>query len=544
MPTTNVRSSQLRDRVANAVRRGEALESAYQTTTIGELVSMRARTHGSTVAVDIFERGERATYSEMDVRSNRCAHALRAFGVRKGDRVGVMLPNRIEFPVVWFALAKLGAVMVPIDMQYTPREIEYIIRETQCKFAVVDESKWAVFGAVDRFPQDLTRERLILVGNGSGKNSTLDQLTSCAGDSPVYEAVHPTDLLTIQYTSGTTDVPKGCMLTHEYWSVCSYEFAYLSPFKRYLSWASSSYAYGPGILLMSYRQGGTVYIAQRMEPSQFMDWLAKYRIEWCALPRQIADSAKAVPSSLKQVSQYDGWSTQTIHRFRDGFGVRSYYPWGMTETGIGTQMLPDLEDINEAGLLGIRSPFRDLRMVNDDGTATPVGEVGELWVKGRGMFKGYWKRSEASAAYFEGEWFKTGDLVRRNDLGLYWFVGRKKDIIRRFSDNISACEVQAIIREIPEVEDVAAVPIRDDKRGEEVKIYVELKKGLTPADLSVESILGHAGARLAAFKVPRYIAFISRLPRTVASNKVLKRELMAVTDPLSNTYDAEERRWS
>ncbi|UPJ26332.1 class I adenylate-forming enzyme family protein [Bradyrhizobium sp. CW1] len=543
MPAIDSASNQLRGRVENVLCRAKALETAYESTTVGQLVSMRARTHSSTIAVDIFERGERATYSEMDRRSNRYAHALRTFGVRKGDRVGVMLPNRIEMPTLWFALAKLGAVMVPIAMDYTSREVEYIFVDSQAKFAIVDESAWQVFCAMDHWPQELARDKVIFVGQSLDRTViNLHLLSKGIDESPVDEGIRPEDLLTIQYTSGTTGFPKGCMLTHDYWGVLSYVCAYLSPYTTYLSWASYGHMLGPAILLNSYGQGGTVYIAQQLQPSRFMDWIGKYGIEWCALPRLIAEGDYDVPACLKYVWQYDGWSAETVRRFREQLGVRGNYTWGMTEIGCGTQMPLDIQQMNDAGSLGIRAPFRELRLVNDDGSPTGVGEAGELWVKGRGIFTGYWNKPEANEDCFHGEWFKTGDLMRRNELGLYWFVGRKKDIIRRYADNISALEVEAIIRELPEIADVAAVPVRDDKRGEEVKIYVELKEGLTPAHLQVERILKHARARLALFKVPRYIAFTPRLPRTV-SKKVLKRELMAISDPLSNTYDVEEKRW-
>lgn len=540
----NQSSSQLRERVANVLRTAQALEAAYEPTTVGQLVSLRARTHRSTTAIDIFERGERATYSEIDVNSNRYAHALRAFGVRKGDRVGVILPNRIEWPTVWFAIAKLGAVMVPINMYYTPREIEYIISDTQARFAIVDESAWPSFAAMDPWPQELAKQRLILVGQPcGGTNVTLQQLSEAGNEAPVEEDVRPEDLLTIQYTSGTTGFPKGCMLTHDYWAVGSYAIAHLNPFKSFLNWASPSYISWASILLNSYHRGGTVYVAQQIDTTQFMEWLKKFRIEWCALPRLIAEGAYDLPTSLKQVWQCDGWSAGTASRYREQFGVRGTNTFGMTEIGSGTQMPPDLAEMNEAGSVGIRGLFRELRLVNDDGGPTPVGQVGELWVKGRGIFKGYWNRPRANADCFEGEWFKTGDLLRQDELGFYWFVGRRKDVIRRSTENIAACEVEAIIRELPEVADVAAVPVPDEKWGEEVKIYVEPRKGLTPADLEAERILEHARTRLAPFKVPRYIGFIQTLPRTVASNKVLKRELMAISDQLSQTYDSEEKRW-
>ncbi|MCK1660959.1 class I adenylate-forming enzyme family protein [Bradyrhizobium sp. 151] len=537
-------SCELHDRVAHAMHRSNALEAGYVATTVGQLVSLRARTHGSAPAVDVFERSERVTYSEMDRMSNSYAHALRAFGVRKGDRIGVMLSNRIEWPILWFGIAKLGAVMVPINVCYTPREIEHIFSETQANFAFIDESAWPVFCGMDPRPQELAKERVVLVGQRSGVRAiTLHELVKNSDDSPVDEDVRPEDLLTIQYTSGTTGFPKGCMLTHDYWGVCSSVVAYLNPYKRYLSWGSSSYMSWPFILLNSYRRGGTVYVAQRLEPSQLLHWVKTFRIDWCALPRLIAEGAYDVPKCLRKAWQYDGWRAETVQRYREQFDVHGYNPYGMTEIGNGTQMPPDFAEMNEAGSMGIRSPFRELRLVNDDGSPTPIGEVGELWVKGRGIFKGYWNRPDANAGCFEGEWFKTGDLLRHNELGFYWFVGRRKDTIRRFTENIAACEVEAIIREIPEVADVAAVPVPDDKWGEEVKIYVELKSGYVPADLPVDCILAHARARLAVFKVPRYVAFTPTLPRTVTSNKVRKSELLAISDPLLNTYDSEEKRW-
>lgn len=540
--------SQLHDRVANALSRFEALEAAYETITVAQLVSMRAQTHGSTMAIDVFERGERLTYSEMDRWSNKYARALRAFGVRKGDRIVVMLPNRIEFPVLWFAFAKLGAVLVPINLAYTPREIEYVLSDTQAKAIIVDESAWPVLSTIDPWPQGLAK-RVILVGQlSAGVDATLDELLKGVDDSPVEEDIRPDCLLTIQYSSGTTGFPKGCMLTHDYFGVMSYQrnIRDLQPYKRYLIARPFFYCTSPWTLLSSYRQGGTLYLAQQVIPKQFFGWVKKFRIEWCMLPeplaRQLITAADA-STCLKQVVQTDSWNPDTVRRFRERFRIRALDSYGMTEIGYGT-LPPHIEEMEESGSVGIRAPFRTLRLVNEDGGPTRVGEVGELWVKGRAIFKGYWNRPEANAAAFEGEWFKTGDLLRRDELGFHWLVGRKTDTIRRLGyEKISAREVEAIIREIPEIADVAAVPVPDVDRGEEVKIYVELKEGIMPADLPVERILEHARARLAVFKVPRYIAFTPALPRTTSSDKVIKHELMNVSDPIAGAYDSEEKRW-
>ncbi|MBM7487957.1 class I adenylate-forming enzyme family protein [Bradyrhizobium canariense] len=531
------------------MRRIEALESAYETVTVGNLVSSRARTHGSTTAIEVFDRGESATYFEMDRSSNKYAHALRAFGIRKRDRIGVMLPNRIEFAILWFAFAKLGAVMVPINMRYTPREIEYVLSDAQAKFAIVDESAWAVFSAMEPWPQELGTERVILVGQRSnGTATTLDALLKGVDDSLVGEDIAPDDLLNIQYTSGTTGFPKGCMLTHDYWSVFSCQAAYWDrqAYRRYLSAQPFFYVDPPWHLLQSYRRGGTLYLAPQLSSTRFIGWVKQHRVEWCQFPELIARQAEAADEDgatcLKQILNW-GWGPDTVRQFRKRFRVRTQEAYGMTEIGFGTRMPNEFDELADSGSVGIRAPFRELRLMNEDGSPTSVGDVGELWVRGRGIFNGYWNKPEANAASFEGEWFKTGDLMRCDKLGFHWLVGRTKDMIRRSSENIAAREVEAVIREIPEIVDVAAVPVRDVNRGEEVKIYVELREDVVPDNVALERILQHARVHLAPFKVPRYIAFTAALPRATSSNKVLKRELMAVSDPLAGAYDVKEKRW-
>ncbi|WP_314963625.1 class I adenylate-forming enzyme family protein [Bradyrhizobium cosmicum] len=549
MSLANLTAKQLKELVANALRKVEALESVYKTITIGDLVSMRAKTHGSTIAIDVFERGERATYMEMDRSSNKYAHALRAFGVRKGDRIGVMLPNRIEYPILWFALAKLGAVMVPINIRYTRREIEYVLSDTQAKFAVVDQSVLSVFSSMEPWPQNLAKERVIVTGQPSrGVPTTIAGLVEDADDSLLEENVGPDDLLNIQYTSGTTGFPKGCMLTHDYWGVFSYQQMSWDdePYKRYLSAQPFFYVDPPVHLLRSYRQGGTLYLAPQISATRFIGWVKQHQIEWCQVPELIAREAEAAnedgATCLKQILNW-GWSPDTVRQFRERFRVRTEEAYGMTEIGFATRMTNQIDELASSGSVGIRAPFRALRLVNEDGSSTQIGEVGELWVSGRGILKGYWNKPEANVASFEGEWFKTGDLMRRDELGFYWLVGRTKDMIRRSSENIAAREVEAVIREIPEIADVAAIPVRDLKRGEEVKIVVELRGGIASDNLPIQRIVDHARAHLATFKVPRYIAFTQTLPRAISSNKVLKRELVAVADPLAGTYDTKENRW-
>lgn len=550
MMPTETSLGPLRRRISSAQRQTAALEATYEAMTLGQLVTLRARTHGSKVAISIFERDESATYSEMDRRSNQYAHALRSAGVMKGDRVGVMLPNRIDFPILWFALAKLGAVLVPLNMRYTPREIEYALSDTQAKFAVIDESVCSLFFGMEPWPAPLAKDRVFVVGQPAVPGmATLESLTDGAHEGPVNAVVDSEDLLNIQYTSGTTGFPKGCMLTHEYWSVTSFVSAqYEEQCQRFLAWVPFFYMYGQTELLKSYRLGGTLYMAQRLSSRKLLQWISAHGIESCTIPELVAlqvESGDQAAASLRQiVADGGGWNLATRRQFRQRCAAYVYDPFAMTEIGWGTQMPRELEEMTQAvGSLGTPAPFRDLRLVTEEGRDAAVGEVGELWVRGRGIFKGYWNRPEANAECLEDGWFKTGDLMSRDEFGIYFLVGRSKEMIRRSGENISAREVEAVVGEIAEIAGVAAVPVHDSKRGEEVKICVELHEGLTPDQALIRRILDHAASRLAAFKVPRYVAFVATLPRTVTSNKVLKRDLMDVADPLAGSYDADEQRW-
>jgi acyl-CoA synthetase (AMP-forming)/AMP-acid ligase II len=216
----------------------------------------------------------------------------------------------------------------------------------------------------------------------------------------------------------------------------------------------------------------------------------------------------------------------------------------MTEIGTGT-LVPDWAD--EKSLLrtcGVPAAFRELRIMNDDLTETPEGEVGELWVSGRSIFWGYYKRPVANAESFDGKWFRTGDLFRRDADGFYYLVGRIKEMIKRSGENVAANEVEAVLRSLPGIEEAAVVPVPDPLRREEVKAYLKLKEGMTVTDLPPEVVLEHCRKHLAAFKVPRYLQYMEvDFPRT-PSRKIAKKVLIQnMSDPFLNTYDAQDKQW-
>lgn len=213
----------------------------------------------------------------------------------------------------------------------------------------------------------------------------------------------------------------------------------------------------------------------------------------------------------------------TCRNFKKRFGVLAREGFGMTEIGLGNWMPPALDEMFDSGLVGLDAPFRETTIRNEAGDPVQPGERGELWVRGRSILQGYWSKPHADADSFRAaddggpHWFRTGDLFESDSNGFLWLVGRLKDMIRRSSENIAAREIEAVVRELSQVEDCAAVAVPDAERGEEIKIYVQLKEGVGAADLPFVQIKGHCAKRLAAFKVPRFYTYIDAFPRTVSN---------------------------
>lgn len=536
-------------KVAAEKARTRALEAGYLTTTIGAFVSRCARDHGDRLLFDVFDRGETITYAGADRRSNRIAHALAGLGVRKGDRVAVMLPNRLDYPLVWFALAKLGAVHVPVNTRYTPREIAYVTTDSGASLAVVDAAFVETFRTMEPRPAALPDDRIVVLDGAPRGCHDFETLVSANPDTSIPDrGVMPDDLMNIQYTSGTTGLPKGCMLSHDYWMLTGQTAFHWDavPAERLLTAQPFFYMDPQWQTVKTMVAGGTLFIAPQLSGTRYIGWLKSTRSDWCQFPILMTRQPEAVDdgqTALRQTASF-GWDPETCRAFRRRFGALAREGFGMTEIGLATWMPPAMDEMYDSGSVGFDAPFRETTIRDPEGRPVVPGERGELWVRGRSLLKGYWNRPEANAESFRAAedgglpWFRTGDLFEADEHGFLWLVGRLKDMIRRSSENIAAREVEAVVRELDAVEDCAAVPVPDARRGEEVKIYLQLKNGLTRDALPPEAVLAHCRTRLATFKVPRFYAYVDRFPRTV-SNKIEKRELTSPADPTADSWDAE-----
>lgn len=536
-----------------AVRAMQARLKAWEATpfyaTIPELVGAAASRHPDLPACVFIEDHETVTRAQLEEDSSRFANALGAIGVRKGAVVGVMLPNRREYPITWVALAKIGAVIVPINPRYTERELGYALTDSDASFLVIDEEHVPLFQSLADRPAALTDDHVVVRGRpvlpGSHAWSAL-----CAGGAAHFAPSEPVlggDLINVQYTSGTTGFPKGCLLPQEYWLVMA---------RATIAWgehhARRMFAQNPFhymncqfMLLMALARDATLFIARRPSATKFLPWIKQYGIDWCVFPEIVLRQPERpddATTQLKEVllASVSPTGQQEIER---RFKVYARELFGMTEIGPGLAMPMGCTDMTGAGSVGIPMLHRRATIRDEAGNPVPDGERGELWMAGRGMMRGYYNKPEANAEAFRGEWFRTGDLAVRDRRGFYYIVGRTKDMIRRSGENIAAREVEVVAMMLPEVVDAAVVPVPDADRGEEVKLYMVLREGLKPEDLPVARVEAHCRAKLAPFKVPRYYAYVDEFPRT-ASNKIEKSQLKARTPDLrAGAYDAVDRVW-
>jgi crotonobetaine/carnitine-CoA ligase len=235
-----------------------------------------------------------------------------------------------------------------------------------------------------------------------------------------------------------------------------------------------------------------------------------------------------------------------LHRQRvDRFGFHWLDTYGSTEAGSMARMPRAMaEELVGSGSIGVETPETRIRIVDDNDKDVPTGEIGEALIGEPDMFRGYLNRPEVTAEAMRGGWYHTGDLIRRDERGLLYFVGRKKDMIRRSGENIAAAEVEAVLRSHPKVLEAAAIPVRDEIRGEEVKVYVQLRPGETQDALPPEAIVEFCRSKLAPYKVPRYVEYRTQDFERKPSMRVQKQALLKERDDLiKGSWDRETKAY-
>jgi crotonobetaine/carnitine-CoA ligase len=514
---------------------------------LGALLDESVEDAPDTVLLDLFESGEQLTYRDFRSRVNQLANGMSSVGISQGTHVGVMMLNTSSMPITWFALARLGAVMIPINTSYTARELEYVLRMGDASWLMVDEGCLATAGGVNRDVAAVAPGHIFVVGAKSAAHPSWESLA--AGQSTELSSASPSAsrLLNVQFTSGTTGFPKGVMLTQEYWLIIGKQAAFRDgrDYRRILASTPFFYMDPQWQLLMAIYQRGTLYLARKQSGSRFMKWVRENKIQFGLLPEIVFKQPEAPDDRDNEVVRMNvyGLSCNIHAALEERFDLIAREAYGMTEIGSGLSVPIEAVEMVGSGSCGIPSAFREVRIADERGENVPDGEVGELLVRGRGILLGYYNNPEATVAAFHGEWFRTGDLFRKDERGYFSIVGRVKDMIRRAGENVSAQEVEAVIVALDDVAEAAVLPVPDATRGEEVMACVFPRLPEVPAADLIPRLIEHCQRHLAPFKVPRYYRVTGPLPRT-ASFKIAKANLLADLPALAKgSFDRVDGTW-
>jgi crotonobetaine/carnitine-CoA ligase len=478
--------------------------------------------------------GSRFTFADVDRRSSELAGALDALGTRAGDRVAVMLRNEPAFPLVWLALAKLGATLVAVNVNYRELDGAHVLAHCGARLAVVA-------------PEFVPLLERIAPGTALERVLTPDELRPAGAPAVAVTGETPAN---IQYTSGTTGAPKGCVLSHRYWTTLAFglttDFPALAQEDVLLTAQPFHYVDPQWNVAVGLASGATLVVLDRFHPATFWAKVRQHGVTWfyCLglMPALLLRQPESTQDRAHRVRAVHASAIpRELHAALEArWGVPWYEAFGMTETGADLRV--PAEDHGVAVGTGcIGRPLRDREVMIADAAGRPLprGETGELVIRGIGLMHGYLDDPEATARAFRDGWFHTGDLASMDVEGRVYYAGRTKDMIRRSGENVSADEVERTLMLHPGVRLAAVLAVPDELRGEEIKAYVVPADGAAPEPGELAEF---CATRLAYFKVPRYWAFTDSLPLT-ASERVAKGELRSVADPRAGCYDRAQERW-
>ncbi|MGV9908038.1 acyl-CoA synthetase [Streptomyces tendae] len=494
---------------------------------IGSWPARRARKTPERTAV--VHQDTELTYRELYERVLRLAHALRALGVDRGDRVAYLGPNHPAFLETLFAAGVLGAIFVPLNSRLTAPELTYQLTDSGSTVLVHSAGHTTTAAQASAGADGAVRHRITL-GTAGECALGYEELLAGGGTGRLDEAVAPDDPCIIMYTSGTTGRPKGAVLTHANitWnSVNVLVDTELGGDEVTLVVAPLFHTAGLGMTcLPTLLKGGRVVLLESFEAAQVLDVIERRRVTYMFGVPTMYDAMAAQPrwaeadlSSLRSLNCGGApVPTRTIETYL-ARGLAFSQGYGMTEASPGVLFLDREQSSAKAGSAGVPHFFTDTRIALPDGRDADPGERGEVLVQGPNVMRAYWRRPEETAAAFTDDgWLRTGDVARTDDDGYAYIVDRVKDMFVSGGENVYPAEVEDALLGHPSVAECAVVGVPDAVWGEVGHAVVVLAGG---ARADASEILAHLQGRLAKYKIPKTLVFAPELPRT-ASGKIVK----------------------
>jgi len=487
--------------------------------TLGELVERRAVDHGDRVALRSGD-GVTVSYAQLAARVAGVRSLLTDRGLCVGDRVGLVMANSVAYPIAWLGVTSAGMGAVPVNTRSGPVDARYLLDHSGAGLVLADAStRDLVAAATDGL------DRSVAIEVVDDDHAWPDVAGTASAD------VTPAALANIQYTSGTSGFPKGCMLSHRYWQQigrAAVDLLRLTADDVLLTAQPFSYVDPLWNTVAALRAGAELVVLDGFHPSSFMRDVARLGVTvfYCLATMSVL-LLRQPPAAHDRAHRLRRVSCSAIPpelhaELERRWGVAWYEVYGMTETGLNIGVLDDDHDeLVGSGSLGEVLADCEARVVDPDGVDVRAGTEGELLLRGLGMMDGYLDDPDATAAFFADGWAHTGDLVVRDAAGRMALRGRRKDMIRRAGENVAAAEVEATLVTHPAVLECAVLGVPDDVVGEELRAVVVPAAGSAPTAPDLRDFLT---GRLARFKVPRYWEFRGALPHT-PSERVAKHRL-------------------
>jgi long-chain acyl-CoA synthetase len=497
-------------------------------TTVGQMLEYWAKEAPDKPA--LYFRDEVVTFSELDRMSNKYANVFGNFNIEPGDRVAIFCPNRLEFLYSYFGLIKIGAMMVSLSVMLKEDEVKYIIDDARAKMLITTEYLYPVLEPVKDELESI-EHILYLDDNPPPDAKMMQPLVERASDAFTSPPIESDSVACIIYTSGTTGKPKGAMLTHRN-LLHNYESANVllktTPDDVLLIPGLPLFHLLAQICIMAALYGGIPSVLMEFfVPQMVLENIARYR----------ANSFSGVPTMFAlllndpEIDNYDlsslricfcssaPLSLSLLRRFEERTGAIITEGYGLTEaTALVTSNPIDAQ--RKAGSVGV--PIRcEVRVVNEHDKDMPVGEVGEIIIRGKNVMKGYYNKPKETAEVMRNGWLHTGDMGKYDSDGYLYVVDRKKDLIITGGYNIYPAEVENVLYKHPAVAMATVIGVPDEIKGEIAKAYIVLKEGQTATE---KEIIDFCRERIAKYKAPRAVEFREALP-TTPTGKILKRQL-------------------
>ncbi len=502
--------------------------------------------------------GKAISYRDLDTQVNQFARVLLGLGLRRGDRVAVMLPNVPQCVIAYYGVLAAGGVVVMTNPLYIERELQVQLSDAGAKIIVAldfmypkiekvrantaltsivltsvkDELPWML---ALLYPLKARREgQWIQVPKSDTVLDMFEGMAGYATTPPVIEAVAPDDLALLQYTGGTTGTPKGVMLSHRNLVAntlqCRHWMPTLTEADIFLSVVPFFHVYGMSTCMnLALSLGATLVLLPRFVTKDVLGAIQKHR----ATIFMGVQAMYVAVNNFSKVKDYDLSSiavcisgagplhAEVQRQFEALTGGRLVEGYGLSEAAPVTHANP-ISGTRKAGSIGLPLPDTRARIVSESGHPVTQGEVGELVVSGPQVMSGYWKKPEESAAVLRDGWLHTGDMARMDEEGYFFVVDRKKDMIKTRGENVYPREVEEVLYRHPKVKEAVVVGLPDLQMGEIIKAYLVPKEGETVTEADITRFCRQ---ELTHFKVPQRIEFRKELPKTLIG-KVLRRVLL------------------